>query len=111
MFPFEHLIKMKSSFCSIRKKVDLNFDYPKKSSHFFVNKLIDVPFVFFFWNKKASAIVPVNIFIKSWNDFFYPSDETSILFIASKNRMIFSYNETFFYADILSNLNSQIIDG
>ncbi|MGE9549000.1 hypothetical protein [Snodgrassella sp. CS2] len=105
IFPFEHLIKMESSFCSIKKKVDLNFEYPKKSSLFFENILKDISFVFFFWSKKASAIVPVNIFIKSWNDFFYPSDETSILLIANRNQMIFSYEETFFYVDILNHEN------
>lgn len=111
IFPFDHLMKMPPMFCSVTEKIDLDFKNSKQSSFFFENKLAGHSSVFFFWGKIASAIVPVDIFIKSWNDFFYPSDETSILFIASKNRMIFSYNETFFYADILSNLNSRIIDG
>ncbi|MCG8711105.1 hypothetical protein JHU04_004474 [Brenneria sp. 4F2] len=100
-FPFNHLMKMDSSFCSVIEKNKLNFDHQKESSLFFKSKLTDISFVFFFWGKRASAIVPVDIFVKSWSDFFYPSDETSVALIINRNKMIFSYEETFFYADIL----------
>ncbi|MFP1879068.1 hypothetical protein [Lonsdalea quercina] len=99
-FPFDHLMKMDSSFCSVIEKNKLNFDYPKESSLFFKNKLKDISFIFFFWGKKSSAIVPVDIFVKSWGDFFYPSDESSIVLIVNENKIIFSYEETFFYANI-----------
>ncbi|MCO6508661.1 MAG: hypothetical protein J6578_07715 [Snodgrassella sp.] len=102
-FPFEHIIKMDSSFFSVIEKINLNFEHPKESSLFFKKRLTDSSLVFFFWSKKASAIIPTDIFVKSWDDFFYPSDETSILFIANRNKMIFSYEETFFYVDILRN--------
>lgn len=101
IFPFDHLIKMSPSFFSTIEKINLNFGCSKESSLFFKEKLTDISFVFFFWGKKASAIIPTDIFVKSWSDFFYPSDETSILFIANRNKMIFSYEETFFYADIV----------
>lgn len=99
-FPFNHLMKMHSSFCSVIEKINLDFDHPNESSLFFKNKLTDISFAFFFLGKKASAIVPVDIFVKSWDDFFYPSDETSILLIPNGNKMIFSYEKTFFYANI-----------
>ncbi|WP_141675073.1 hypothetical protein [Gilliamella sp. Bif1-4] len=101
IFPFDHLIKMDPSFFSTIEKINLDFSCPKESSLFFKKKLTDISLVFFFWGKKASAIIPTDIFVKSWSDFFYPSDETSILFIANRNKMIFSYEETFFYVDIL----------
>lgn len=101
IFPFDHLMEMNSSFCSVMEKADLDFNSPKESALFFNKKLEDISYIFFFLGKKSSAIVPVDIFIKSWTDFFYPSDETSIVLIANRNKMIFSYEETFFYADIL----------
>ncbi|MDX5631126.1 MULTISPECIES: hypothetical protein [unclassified Brenneria] len=101
VFPFNHLMKMDSSFFSVIEKNKLDFECPKESSLFFKNKLIDISFVFFFWGKRASAIAPVDVFVKSWSDFFYPSDETSVVLIANRKKMIFSYEETFFYADIL----------
>ena len=100
-FPFDHLMKMDSSFCYVIEKTELDFDCHKESSLFFYDKLVDVSFVFFFWGKRSSAIVPVDIFVKSWGDFFYPSDETSIALIPNRKKIIFSYEETFFYADIL----------
>lgn len=101
IFPFEHLMKMNSSFCSVMEKVELDFDSTKESSLFFKNRLTDVSFVFFFWGKGSSAIVPVDIIVKSWSDFFYPSDETSIILLANRSKVIYSYEEVFFYADIL----------
>lgn len=101
IFPFEHLMKMDSSFCSVIERVELDFSSTKESSLFFKNRLTDVSFVFFFWGKRSSAIVPVDILVKSWSDFFYPSDETSIIFITNRNKVIYSYEEVFFYADML----------
>ncbi|MWP61714.1 hypothetical protein [Gilliamella sp. Pas-s25] len=101
IFPFEHLMNINSSCYSILEKITLDFNFPQESSLFFKNKLTDISSVFFFWERKASAIVPVEIFVKAWSDFFYPSDESSILLITNSNKMIFSYEETFFYADIL----------
>jgi hypothetical protein len=101
IFPFEHLMKINSSFCSVIEKVELDFDSTEESSLFFKNRLTDVSFVFFFWGRRSSAIVPVDIIVKSWSDFFYPSDETSIILLANRSKVIYSYEEVFFYADIL----------
>lgn len=100
IFPFDHLMEMNSSFCSVMEKAELDFDCYKDFSSFFHDKLAGISFIFFFWGRRSSAIVPVDIFIKSLSDFFYPSDETSIALITNRNKMIFSYEETFFYADI-----------
>ncbi|QHM73921.1 hypothetical protein [Mixta intestinalis] len=100
-FPFNHLMRMGRAFCSVIEKNALEFDCPEQSSSFFKNKLKDVSLIFFFWGRKSSAIVPVEIFVKSWSDFFYPGDETSIILIANTKKMIYSYEDEFFYADII----------
>lgn len=61
---------MDSSFFSVIEKINLNFEHPKESSLFFKKRLTDSSLVFFFWSKKASAIIPTDIFVKSWDDFF-----------------------------------------
>ncbi|GBU09467.1 hypothetical protein AwWohl_06050 [Gammaproteobacteria bacterium] len=104
LFPFDHLMRMDSSFLSIIEKVKLDFCDLEISSVFFNEKLKNTSLVFFFWGKKSSAIVPVDIFLKSWSDFFYPSDETSILLLANKSKIIFSYEETFFYCGVVTQM-------
>ncbi|MGX1021768.1 hypothetical protein AB7M33_004444 [Pseudomonas sp. Y3 TE3536] len=101
IFPFTHLMSMNSSFCLVTEEKKLNFDHHKESSLFFKRKLKNISSAFFFWGRSASAIVPADILIKSWSDFFYPSDETSIALIINRQKMIFSYEENFYYADII----------
>lgn len=57
--------------------------------------------IYFLWGMGSAAILSSNIFLKSWDDFFYPSDENSILYIPSKNEMVFSFNEKIFYAKLI----------
>lgn len=57
--------------------------------------------IFFFWGIKSSAILTSDIFLKSWDDFFYPSDENCILYLPSSNTIIFSFNEIIFFAKLL----------
>lgn len=101
IFPFDHLMNMSSSFCLVTEEEKLDFDRHRESSLFFKKKLTDISSAFFFWGRRASAIVPADILIKSWSDFFYPSDETSIALMVNKQKIIFSYEEHFYYADII----------
>jgi hypothetical protein len=41
------------------------------------------------------------VFIKAWDDFFYPSDESSVIYVPNAKNIIFSYEEMFFYAEML----------
>lgn len=79
----------------------------KKEVQFFEDK----PFIYqdcftkneliiFFWGSHHVSIVPSHIFLKGWDDFFYPSDENCILIIPSKLKAIFSFNEIMYMADI-----------
>jgi|GEM_PF-476938 len=100
-FPFEYLIKMDPSFISILEKIFIDFDEVNQSSLFFREKLKDNSVIFFFWGRLDCAILPTDIFIKAWDDFFYPSDDNSIILIPNTNKIIFSYEETFFYGEIV----------
>lgn len=99
-FPFHILMDINNNHCSIIKKRELDFDDSEASKTFFVNHLEGINLVFFHWGRRASAIVPTNILIKAWDDFFYPDDESSIIFIPNKKNIIFSHEEIFFYAEI-----------
>lgn len=100
VFPFNHLMEMPHSFCSVLEKKELDFDDVEASSLFFVDKLQGVDSIDFLWGYRAGATLPVDVFIASWDDFFYPSDESSVIVIPNSDRIIFSYEENFFYARI-----------
>ncbi|MDK1704640.1 hypothetical protein OSR40_012930 [Serratia rubidaea] len=100
IFPFNHMIKLPSSFLSGIDKVELDFDDENQSSIFFIEKLKNIEFIFFFWGRGAGSIVPVDVFLKAWSDFFYPSDESSVMYIPNVAKVIYSFEEQFFYADI-----------
>jgi hypothetical protein len=104
-FPFDHLMNMNSSFCFVTEEKKLDFDHHQESSLFFKHKLVDTSSIFFFWGKRASAIVPADLLVKSWSDFFYPSDETSIALIVNRQKIIYSYEEFFFFAGIVEQQN------
>lgn len=100
LYPFKKLMEIKKDDYMLLEKKELDFDNDN-SRNFFIEKMIDSSYVFFFWGRSNSAIVPVNLFIKAWDDFFYPSDENCILYLINNNRIIYSYEETFFYSQIL----------
>ncbi|MDK1227718.1 hypothetical protein [Cronobacter turicensis] len=100
LFPFKKLMDIDSSFMAVLEKRELDFDELEESASFFSEKLKDVSTLFFFWGRSDCAIVPSEVFIKSWDDFFYPSDETCIIFIPNGSNVIYSYEETFFYSEI-----------
>lgn len=50
---------------------------------------------------RSAGVAPREVFLKSWNDFFYPSDENSLLLIPKSSKVIFSFDDMFFYGDLL----------
>ncbi|EQM94201.1 hypothetical protein DW203_00020 [Citrobacter portucalensis] len=97
-FPFKKLMDIDYSFMSLLEKRELDFDEVKESAIFFSDKLNDVSILFFFWGRNDCAIIPSDVLIKAWDDFFYPSDETCIILIPNRDKIIYSYEENFFYA-------------
>ncbi|ALB61114.1 hypothetical protein AFK62_00595 [Cronobacter condimenti 1330] len=102
LLPFKKLMDIHASFMTVLEKKELDFDEVEESAMFFSEKLKGVSILFFFWGRSDCAIVPSDIFIKSWDDFFYPSDETCIIVMPNKNNIIYSYEENFFYSERLT---------
>lgn len=102
VFPFDMLMNIKSSQYRIIEKMELDFDEKEESAIFFREKLRGVSDILFFWGRRAAAIViSSDVFIKAWDDFFYPSDESSVIYVPNAKNIIFSYEEMFFYAEML----------
>lgn len=102
VFPFDMLMSIKKSQCRIIEKTELNFDEVEESAIFFREKLREVTGFLFFWGRRSAAIViSSDVFIKAWGDFFYPGDESSIIYIPNTRNVIFSFEEVFFHAEIL----------
>ena len=82
VFPFDMLMGIKPSQCHIIEKIELDFDEVEESAAFFREKLRGVTDIIFFWGRiSAAIIISLDVFIKAWDDFFYPGDESSIIYI------------------------------
>lgn len=79
IFPFGHLMEMPRSFCSVLEKRMLDFDNVETSSSFFADKLQGVDSINFLWGRSAGAMLPVDVFIASWDDFFIPAMKAALL--------------------------------
>ncbi|MDV5354136.1 hypothetical protein [Kosakonia sp. SMBL-WEM22] len=98
-FPFEILMQIDSSHFEILEKKVLDFDDVDAGRSFFQDKLRSYDAVIFFWGRRSSALISSPaIIVKAWDDFFYPGDESSLIYIPNDKRIIFSYEETFFLA-------------
>jgi len=95
--PVKHLMYLEDKHFKLKEKIVLDFDDVISSALFFEKKITFSDFILFFWCRSSSALVAKNLFLKSWDDFFYPSDESSVLLIPNRNEVIFSFEETFFY--------------
>lgn len=45
--------------------------------------------VLFFWSASLSCFTPVELFVKAWDDFFYPGDESSVGIILNTERCFY----------------------
>ncbi|MFI8147048.1 hypothetical protein, partial [Acinetobacter sp. ABJ_C5_2] len=80
LFPFNQLMEIKENYFLLVEKKDLDFNEELNSRDFFVQKLQATELLIFFWGRNNCAIISSSILIKSWNDFFYPSDEDCIVY-------------------------------
>lgn len=76
----------------------LDFKEVNAGRHFFQKTCPDVETVIFFWGSSCACIAPMEIVASYWTDFFYPSDEDSIISIPNSKQRIFSFEEKFFNA-------------
>ncbi|WP_347902930.1 hypothetical protein [Pseudomonas purpurea] len=100
--PVETLMSLAETQFQLSEKVTLDFNRPQQSSLFFEARLGDGDFVWFFWGRECAAQVPRAVFIKGWSDFFYPSDENSVLVMPERSKVIFSFEEDFFCGQFLA---------
>lgn len=99
--PAKNLMELSDKNFVLHEKTILSFSDIEASANFFASRLAHSSFVWFFWSAVAVAIVPLQVFLKSWDDFFYPSDENSILLTPDCPKAIFSFEDTFFYGDLV----------
>lgn len=99
--PAKHLTELSDKNFVLHEKTILSFCDVDESANFFASRLSHSGFVWFFWSAVAAAIVPRQVFLKSWDDFFYPSDENSILLTPDCPKAIFSFEDTFFHGDLV----------
>lgn len=95
---FDHLMKIPKGVFTVEKKVELDFEDLRTGESFFSENLRDLDILFFFWGPRNGCVVTARILVKAWSDFFYPSDENSILYVAGRRRLIFSHEDRFFVA-------------
>lgn len=96
----DHLMKIEWSKLIVSKSKILSFKEINDGKNFFKAIFKNTPKIIFFWGKHDSCIVPKNIFLKAWPDFFYTSDESAVIYIPGKRKKIFSYEENFFIARV-----------
>lgn len=79
----------------------------KSEALFFCNEkflffadVVKEKFCIFFAGKYCAIMTSAELFLKYWDDFFYPSDENCILLLPAQDKIIFSFNETFFLANL-----------
>lgn len=84
------------------EKTTLDFAKGAESSLFFERRLSpEADLLWLFWGRRCAAQVPRDIFIKCWDDFFYPSDENTALIMPDSAEVIFSFEEHFFYGQFV----------
>ena len=95
-FSINNLMELTEDTFVMKEKRELDFLDEKSGYDFFQEQLKETDVLFLFWSKTAAVIVKKHIFLKSWSDFFYPSDENSIIVIPNNSFSIFSFGDKFF---------------
>ncbi|MGZ0704325.1 hypothetical protein [Pseudomonas piscis] len=100
--PVPSLITGLPSRFQCHEKTTLDFSQRDESSLFFERRLCpQAGLLWVFWGKRCAVQVPRDIFIKCWDDFFYPSDENTALVMPDSAGVIFSFEENFFYGQFM----------
>lgn len=95
--PLRKLMGVDYLFMSLLGERELDFDEVKEPVIFFSDELNGVSVLSFFWGRSDCAIIPSDVLIKAWDDFFYPSSGTYIILILNRDKIIYSRGENFFY--------------
>lgn len=93
---FFHLMKMPFADKGVLRKLTLDFSSEAEGSRFFKKELRSYELVIFFWGARSACMVQKSTLVNNWTDFFYPSDESSLIFIPNSRKKIFSYEDVFF---------------
>ncbi|WP_404937968.1 hypothetical protein P7C00_00505 [Pseudomonas sp. JDS08PS003] len=100
--PVPSLITGLPSLFQCHEKTTLDFAQRGESSLFFERRLSPEAGLFWlFWGRCCAAQVPRDIFIKCWDDFFYPSDENTALVMPGSAEVMFSFEENLFYGQFV----------
>jgi hypothetical protein len=100
--PVPSLITELPSLFQCHEKTTVDFARRAESSLFFERRLSpEAELLWLFWGRRCAAQVPRDIFIKCWDDFFYPSDENTALVMPGSAEVIFSFEEHFFYGQFV----------
>jgi hypothetical protein len=85
----------------VSETTTLDFKRRADGARFFQKVLEGEEWLWLFWGRCCAAQVPRDIFIKCWDDFFYPSDENTVLVMPGSAEAIFSFEENFFYGQFV----------
>lgn len=99
--PVSHLMSVSAGTFLVSETTTLDFKRRADGARFFQKVLEGEDWLWLFWGKRCAAQVPRDIFIKCWDDFFYPSDENTALVMPGSAEVIFSFEENFFYGQFM----------
>ncbi|KTC35149.1 hypothetical protein AO265_35660 [Pseudomonas sp. ABAC61] len=99
--PVSHLMSVSAGTFLVSETTTLDFKRRADGARFFQKVLEGEEWLWLFWGKRCAAQVPRDIFIKCWDDFFYPSDENTALVMPGSAEVIFSFEENFFYGQFM----------
>lgn len=97
----KHLMEMDIGFFSKIEQNNVDFSNKESATNIFrkFDKMIGhSKYVFLFFSESCLCITPFLLLQKYWNEFFLPSDETTIVTTAKNDSFLFSYEEKFFIA-------------
>jgi hypothetical protein len=78
------------------KKFKFEWDDYEKGRLFFKNLLSGSSYILIFWGPNCSCITTAKNFIVAWDDFFYISDENTVLITPDYSVLAYSFDEYFF---------------
>ncbi|WP_043274763.1 hypothetical protein [Pseudomonas sp. PH1b] len=99
--PVSHLMRLSAGTFQVSETTTLDFKRRADGARFFHKALEGEEWLWLFWGRCSAAQVPRDIFIKCWDDFFYPSDENTALVMPGSAEVIFSFEENFFHGQFV----------
>jgi hypothetical protein len=93
-----HLMQFDPGEIEVIEKKVLDFSAPEDGAAYLSTLIPRGGLCVVFWGATSACIVPTELALTSWDDFFYPSDETTLIALFDSDLRVFSYEETFFFA-------------